>query len=197
MINYAKKKQMLPDLTKQDILTPLDISQLGSNGDPCFGIGYDLSTKECKLCGDLELCAFKMSQNLNITRKELEQKNQYKDLDVLEDTVGIKKFIRSLIRKGKTEKKLSQRQLRNSKYLRNVLENFIENAMGKVNKLRMIWAMFKLYLNNPNYYVRQDDVLADLFMQGEYDVERFCHSLGVTPQRGLTFGQLLKQCNIL
>ena len=71
----AKKKQMLPDLTKQDILTPLDISQLGSNGDPCFGIGYDLSTKECKLCGDSELCAFKMSQNLNITRKELEQKN--------------------------------------------------------------------------------------------------------------------------
>ena len=50
--------------------------------------------------------------------------------------------------------------------------------MGKVGKLRMIWAMFKLYLNNPNYYVRQDDVLADLFMQGEYDVERFCHSLG-------------------
>ena len=193
----AKKKQMLPDLTKQDILTPLDISQLGSNGDPCFGIGYDLSTKECKLCGDSELCAFKMSQNLNITRKELEQKNQYKDLDVLEDTVGIKKYIRGLIRKGKDRKKLSQRQLRNSKYLRNVLENFIENAMGKVNKLRMIWAMFKLYLNNPNYYVRQDDVLADLFMQGEYDVERFCHSLGVTPQRGLTFGQLLKECNIL
>lgn len=41
----AKKKQMLPDLTKQDILTPLDISQLGSNGDPCFGIGYDYPLK--------------------------------------------------------------------------------------------------------------------------------------------------------
>lgn len=47
-----------------------------------------------------------MSQNLNITRKELEQKNQYKDLDVLEDTVGIKKFIRSLIRKGKDRKEI-------------------------------------------------------------------------------------------
>ena len=34
-------------------------------------------------------------------RKELEQKNHYKDLDVLEDTVGIKKYIRGLIRKGK------------------------------------------------------------------------------------------------
>lgn len=79
----AKKKKQLPDLSKQDILTPIDISTLGTNGDPCFGIGYDLSTKECKLCGDSELCAFKMSQNLNITRKELEQKNQYKDLDCI------------------------------------------------------------------------------------------------------------------
>lgn len=79
---------------------------MGTNGDVCFGIGYDLSTKECKLCGDSELCAFKMSQNLNITRKELEQKNQYKDLDVLEDTVGIKKYIRGLIRKGKDKKEV-------------------------------------------------------------------------------------------
>lgn len=102
----AKKKKQLPDLSKQDILTPIDVSTLGTNGDPCFGIGYDLSTKECKLCGDSELCTFKMSQNLNITRKELEQKNQYKDLDVLEDTVGIKKYIRGLIRKGKDKKEV-------------------------------------------------------------------------------------------
>ena len=61
----------------------------------------------------------------------------------------------------------------------------------------MIWAMFKIYLNNPNYYVQQDDVLADLFMDGESDLNRLCHSLGVYPQQGLTFGQLLKQCNIL
>ena len=45
----AKKKKQLPDLSKQDILTPIDVSTLGTNGDPCFGIGYDLSTKECKL----------------------------------------------------------------------------------------------------------------------------------------------------
>lgn len=80
------------------------------------------------------------------------------------------------------------------KYQENVLENFIKNAMGKID---MIWAMFKIYLNNPNYYVRQEDVLADLFMEGESDLTRFCHSLGIYPQRGLTFGQLLKQCNTL
>lgn len=101
----AKKKQTLPDI-KNHPLEPINIAELGSNLDPCFGIGYDLSTKECKLCGDSELCAFKMSQNMNITRKELEQKNQYKDLDVLEDTVGIKKYIRGLIRKGKERKEV-------------------------------------------------------------------------------------------
>lgn len=100
------KKQKLPDLKSMDPLEPIDVSTLGSNSDPCFGTGYDLSTKECKLCGDSELCAFKMSQNLRITRKELEQKNQYKDLDVLEDTIGIKKYIRGMIRKGKERKEI-------------------------------------------------------------------------------------------
>lgn len=80
------------------------------------------------------------------------------------------------------------------KYQENVLENFIGNVMKKIE---MIWVMFKIYLNNPNYLVQQDDVLADLFMEGESDLNRLCHSLGVYPQRGLTFGQLLKQCNIL
>ena len=118
----AKKKQMLPDLTKQDILTPLDISQLGSNGDPCFGIGYDLSTKECKLCGDSELCAFKMSQNLNITRKEL---------DVLEDTVGIKKFIRSLIRKGKDRKEIISKTVEKFEVPKKRIRELYKECNGK------------------------------------------------------------------
>lgn len=101
-----KKKLKLPDLSKQDPLTPIDITQLGSNGDPCFGKGYNLSTKECKICGDAELCAFKLSQNLKITRKELEDKNHYKDLDMLEDIKGIKKYIRSLKRKELTRKEI-------------------------------------------------------------------------------------------
>lgn len=27
----------------------------------------------------------------------------------------------------------------------------------------MIWAMFKVYLNNPNYYVKQEDILANVW----------------------------------
>lgn len=95
-----KNKNTLPDITKQDPLVPFSLENLGTNGDPCFGKAYDLTTKECKICGDSELCAFKMSQELNITRKELEEKNKYKDIDNLEDVKGMKKYIRGLKRKG-------------------------------------------------------------------------------------------------
>lgn len=95
------------DITKVDPLQVIDITKLGiSEYDPCFGKGYNLSTKECKLCGDSELCALKMAQVLKITRKELEEKNHYKDLDTLEDVEGIKKYMRSLKRKGLTRKEI-------------------------------------------------------------------------------------------
>lgn len=99
----AKKKKF--DLTHQDPLEPIDFNLIGDpNNDPCFGKGYDLSTKECKQCGDSELCAIKMAQKLGTTRKELEAKNHYKDLDVLEDVDGIKKFMRKLKRKGESRR---------------------------------------------------------------------------------------------
>lgn len=127
----AKKKQTLPDIKNQDPLEPINIAELGSNGDPCFGIGYDLSTKECKLCGDSELCAFKMSQNMNITRKELEQKNQYKDLDVLEDTVGIKKYIRGLIRKGKDRKEIISKTVEKFEVPKKRIRELYKECNGK------------------------------------------------------------------
>lgn len=127
----AKKKQTLPDIKNQDPLEPINIAELGSNLDPCFGIGYDLSTKECKLCGDSELCAFKMSQNMNITRKELEQKNQYKDLDVLEDTVGIKKYIRGLIRKGKDRKEIISKTVEKFEVPKKRIRELYKECNGK------------------------------------------------------------------
>lgn len=62
--------------------------------------------------------------------------------------------------------------------------------------IEMIWAMFKVYLNN---FVKQSDVLANLCMEGSTDVIRMCNSLGVHVSRPekLTFGQLLRKCNIL
>ena len=107
-ISMASKKN-LPVLKKVDPLQPIDVTKFGGNGDPCFGKAYDLSTKECKLCGDSELCCLKMSQTLNISRNELEEKNHYKDLDNLEDVKGIKKYIRGLKRRGADKKEIVQK----------------------------------------------------------------------------------------
>lgn len=108
----AKKKKLTSEevLANHDPLVPFDLNAIGGvNSDPCFGKAYDLSTKECKMCGDSELCAIRMSQTLNVTRKELEDKNKYKDLDMLEDTAGMKKYMRGLIRKGKARKEVVQK----------------------------------------------------------------------------------------
>lgn len=101
-----ENKSVVLDIQKHDPLTPIDLTQLGGDYDPCFSKSYDLSTSECKLCGDSELCAFAMSQRLRITRKELEERNHYKDLDLLEDVEGIKKHMRYLKRKN-----LSRREI--------------------------------------------------------------------------------------
>lgn len=104
-----KKKKKLPDISKGDILKPIDIDSIGSNGDPCFGTKYDLTTAECKMCGDSELCCIKFAAAMGKTRKELEKENDYKDLEILVDIPAVKKTIRSLKRKGDDRKTIRQK----------------------------------------------------------------------------------------
>lgn len=110
-----KKKETKVDLIKVDkvdIFKPLSLEDIGSNNDPCFGKEYDLSTKECKLCGDSELCAIAFAQSMRTTRKEMETASHYKDLDVLIDTKGIKKYIRTQKRNGDDKKTIIQKVMR-------------------------------------------------------------------------------------
>lgn len=100
-----KKKKNLPSIPEgQSILKPLSIEAIGSNGDPCFGIAYDLTTDECKMCGDSELCCIKFAAKMGTTRKEIESESQFKDLESLIDTKALKKTIRALKRKGEDRK---------------------------------------------------------------------------------------------
>lgn len=41
----------------------------------------------------------------------------------------------------------------------------------------MIWAMFKVYLNNLNYYVKQKDILANVCGNGSRYVRKIMNSL--------------------
>ena len=105
-----KTKQTLSDISTMPILKPVDISSLGNlDTDPCFGKEYDLSTKECKMCGDSELCCIKFADKVGKTRKQLEKENQYKDLEILVDKSAVFKSIRALKRKGDDKKTIIQK----------------------------------------------------------------------------------------
>ena len=131
----GNKKDII-NLEKVDIFKPLSLADIGSNGDPCFGKEYDLSTKECKICGDSELCAIAFAQGLRTTRKELDEQNHYKDLDVLVDTKGIKKFIRNLKRNGEDKKTIIQKVMRKYEITRDdarTLYKSVKNGDSKTN----------------------------------------------------------------
>ena len=103
----VKKRQKEIDLSKQDIFKPLSsVDVLGTKNDPCFGKLYDLTTSECKQCGDSELCSICFAQSLNKKRSDIEKENRFKDLDTLVDIKGAKKYIRSLKRKGLEKKQI-------------------------------------------------------------------------------------------
>lgn len=103
------KKNKLIKLEDTPILKPIDIDSIGSSDDPCFGKAYDLSTQECRSCGDSELCCIKFAEMMGKTRKELEEENQYKDMELLVDKVAAKKTFRALRRKGEDKKTIIQK----------------------------------------------------------------------------------------
>ena len=82
------------------------IKEIGSNNDPCFGKNYNLNSSECQICGDSELCAIKLSQLQGKTRKQLEESQNFKDMDILVDIKSVRKFIISQIRKGISKKEI-------------------------------------------------------------------------------------------
>ena len=107
----GKKGKMVDLLLSAPILKPISLEDIGSNGDPCFGKSYDLSTKECKMCGDSELCAMVFAQNMNTTREGLEKEKHFKDMDVLIDIAGAKKFMRKLKRDGYIKKDILDKSM--------------------------------------------------------------------------------------
>lgn len=70
------------EISKEDynVMHPIDVTKLGTEDDPCFGKHYDLTTDECQRCGDSEFCSIKMAQTAHLKRKQIESKQEFKDL---------------------------------------------------------------------------------------------------------------------
>jgi hypothetical protein len=64
-----------------DRMKPINFKDLGGENDPCFGKHYDLKAKECKKCGDCEICAIVSGQKNFLSQIEKQEaKNEFKDL---------------------------------------------------------------------------------------------------------------------
>lgn len=64
----------------------------------------------------------------------------------------------------------------------------------------MVWALFKVYLNNPNMVINRSDVLASVFMRGTKDLHEFMKKLKKLRikeyKEDITYGQLLTKIGI-
>jgi hypothetical protein len=94
------------EISDSKMLKPLDIETFGSDKDPCFGKLYDLTTPECKRCGDSEICAIVFSQKMNSTREKVEKNNRFKDLELETPVKDIEDYIKGLKKKGYKESKI-------------------------------------------------------------------------------------------
>ena len=77
----SRKSRSKPSLGQDSFLEPIDITQFGTDNDPCFGKLYNLAEQECKRCGDSALCGIVFGQNQNLERKKIEKEHRFKDLE--------------------------------------------------------------------------------------------------------------------
>ena len=100
MAKKSKDKREPRKKTKGiDFLQPVDFSNIGTPDDPCFGKHYNLSTDECKRCGDSELCSVLFAINLNKDRAKIEKKQEFKDLND-NNNQALENWVKSKKREG-------------------------------------------------------------------------------------------------
>lgn len=85
-----------------DFLSPINLSKIGTQDDPCFGKFPDLNAEECRDCGDCELCQVAYSQRMNLERVVLEKKTHFKDIE--REKENVKAFYKEALKKHSRSK---------------------------------------------------------------------------------------------
>lgn len=91
MAKRQKREEI--DQDQVDLLIPIDISQFGTEDDPCFGKFHDLKAPECMKCGDADVCALAKAQYLHTNRIKIEGKQRFKDIEEADEEMIKKKEI--------------------------------------------------------------------------------------------------------
>jgi len=93
-----KKLSKQVDITKP--ITPLELTKLGTDDDPCFGKHYDLTADECKRCGDCNLCSIVFNSKTEKLRGKEEKNNRFKDLELHQKETKEYRLITRLLEKN-------------------------------------------------------------------------------------------------
>lgn len=104
-----KSKETKPVSQKEiDLLKPVDILSLGSEHD-CFGKEYDLSTDECKRCGDSEFCVIATAARMKKVRGKVEKEVEFKDISQGSIPKEVYKFIENKMKRKVPLDKIGKR----------------------------------------------------------------------------------------
>jgi hypothetical protein len=111
-----KREAREQSLKDDEFLKPIDVTQFGTDNDPCFGKLYNLAEDECRRCGDQALCGLVFGQNLHVKRKGIEDKNRFKDLEMSKEEPKNNKALTKWV-KSKKEEGLSRTEvIKKAKY---------------------------------------------------------------------------------
>jgi hypothetical protein len=75
----ADRKMRDSNITKKELMVPFDVTQFGSEDDPCFGKLWDPKNSTCQSCGDIEICGIAFSKNTRKVEADLETKHEFLD----------------------------------------------------------------------------------------------------------------------
>lgn len=124
MKSEKRKPRKKIDMSKVDIFSAdviEDITAFGSENDPCFGKLYDITTKECKRCGDAEFCCLATAQRNHLLRKK--QGSNFKDMQ--------------------EESSIKEGQDKVAKKARSLKKKYPDNPVKIINKLVKIFGITK------------------------------------------------------
>jgi hypothetical protein len=138
-----KKRNKIPE-ESYDVLQPIDISIFGTDEDPCFGKHYSLEAKECKRCGDAQVCSIICAQVRNVTRAEIESKDNYKDIQTETEVPNLDLHDISLNIVKLVKKKGDQRVTKLVKFIKN---NF--DKRDSLEKSDIRGAIIKIVKDHP------------------------------------------------
>lgn len=112
-----------------DFMKPIDVTAFGTADDPCFGKLYNLSTNECKRCGDSELCCVVFAQNMKKERTSEKVKSRFKDeeLDMVPNEALIK-WVKERKKEGLTRQEVIKKAKRTFGSERQVIKKIYKDV---------------------------------------------------------------------